>query len=209
MKKNVCWLLAVMLFCAVAYGGCGGSSSSSFDSNDNETTQSQDVTPTPTPQPQSQDVTPTPTPQPQSQDVTPTPTPTNPDTQGSKYDFNVLAGTWTASNGTGTVTGNGITGTASLSTRHSNTISFSNVNVSGSTAAIDGTSQIYWDAYQGGTLLFPDWEDEFGGASMEFSGLEFQNTSGNTWVMERTNKHDKITRTTITLTKRARSLPPL
>ena len=183
MKKNVCWLLAVMLFCAVAYGGCGGSSNSSFDSNDNETTQ--------------------------SQDVTPTPTPTNPDTQGSKYDFNVLAGTWTASNGTGTVTGNGITGTASLSTRHSNTISFSNVNVSGSTAAIDGTSQIYWDAYQGGTLLFPDWEDEFGGASMEFSGLEFQNTSGNTWVMERTNKHDKITRTTITLPKRARSLPPL
>lgn len=188
MKKSVCWFLAVMLFCVVAYGGCGGGGSDNFSSQ-NTHTQSQDVTPTPTP-----------TPTPQSQDVTPTPTPTptNPDTPATTtYSFSSLLGTWQASNGTGSATGNGINATATLSPEHDNTITFTNATPNGTLA---GTSQIYWDAYQGGTLIFPDWEDEFGGTSMNFSGLTFQNTSGNTWVMERTNKYNKITQTTITFT---------
>ncbi len=101
MKKSVCWFLAVMLFCAVAYGGCGGNSSSLAEYDDES--QSQDVTPTPTPTPTPMP-TPTPTdpvtPTPQSQDVTPTPTQpdtqTTPETPSGQADLN---GTWQIDSG--------------------------------------------------------------------------------------------------------------
>ena len=61
-RRFLCWLFLTAVFCAVSFGGCGGSDNlASLVSPD---TQSQDVTPTPTPT---------------SPDVTPTPTPTSPD----------------------------------------------------------------------------------------------------------------------------------
>ena len=116
MKKSLCWFLAVMLFCAVAYGGCGGSSSDSFVSDEDETNQSQDVTPTNpnTSTPQSQDVTPTPTnpntPTPQSQDITPTNpnTPTEPEPQPTTETPSVqtdLNGIWEGEKGSGSFQG--------------------------------------------------------------------------------------------------------
>lgn len=137
---------------------------------------------------------------PTSPDNTPT-TPNNNQTT-TTIPFTTLEGTWKASNGTGTWTGNGMSGTASLSTSHNNTITFSNVNVSGNTATFEGTSQIYWDAYdQNGNLVQSDWEDEFGGHNMSsIGGEEYTNTSGNIWRMERLNKDNKTTRTIITFT---------
>ncbi len=53
----------------------------------------------------------------------------NDDNTTQTIPFTTLTGTWQASNGTGTVTGNGLNATGSLSTTHSNNITFSNVNI--------------------------------------------------------------------------------
>lgn len=122
-------------------------------------------------------------------------TPDNPTT--TAIPFTTLTGTWQASNGTGTITSGDRQGTMSLSTTHSNTITFTNASDSGS---LDGTSQIYLDVYDENGTFAGEYEDEFGGGSMNFTGITFENTGGNTWVMERLNKHNKTTRTTITFT---------
>ena len=192
IRKNLYWLLMVLLVLSCIRSGCGGSGGNDvkIDGN-NTTTQSQDVTPTPE--------TPT-TPQtPTSPDNQSTPNnPTTPDNQTTTaIPFTTLTGTWQASNATGTITSGDRQGTMRLSTTHSNTITFTNASDSGS---LDGTSQIYLDVYDDNVTFAAEYEDEFGGDSMNFTGITFENTSGNTWVTERLNKYNKTTRTTITFT---------
>ena len=190
IRKNLYWLLMVVLVLSCIRSGCGGSGGSDVSINGNNgTTQSWDVTPE----------------TPETPDTPTTPeTPTSPDNPATPetptttaIPFTTLTGTWTASNGTGTITSGDRQGTMSLSTTHSNTITFTNASDSGS---LDGTSQIYLDMYDDNGTFAAEYEDEFGGGSMNFTGITFENTSGNTWVTERLNKYNKTTRTTITFT---------
>ena len=122
-------------------------------------------------------------------------TSTTPDNPSTVYDFSILSGTWIASNGRGTVTGGGVNTTLSLSAGHSNTITFKNVIAN--SATLEATLDIYMDA----AGYSEQWEDDFGGAKPYDTGvLEFRNTSGNTWRMDRTRHNGKPTYTIITLT---------
>ena len=183
IRKNLYWLMMILLVLSCVRSGCGGSSGGdvAIDRN-NGTNQNQNVNPNPT-NPDNPTTPESPT------------TPDNPTT--TTIPFTTLTGTWQASNGTGTITSEGRQGTMRLSTTHSNTITFTNASDSGS---LDGTSQIYLDMYDDNGTFAAEYEDEFGGGSMNFTGITFENTSGNTWVMERLNKYDKTTRTTITFT---------
>ena len=134
------------------------------------------------------------------QSTTETPNTPTPDTPAT-ISFTTLTGTWAASNGSGTVTGtvDGMSVNTTMSLRAgSNTITFSNVNVSGSTATLEASLNICMDIAGSSEV----WEDEFGGGKAEYTGvLTFQNTDGNTWSMERTGSHNNTPhRTTITFT---------
>ena len=202
IRKNLYWLLMVVLVLSCIRSGCGGSGGGDVSINGNNgTTQSRDVTPeTPeTPDTPTTPETPTSPDNPTVPDNPASPdNPATPETPTTTaIPFTTLTGTWQASNGTGTITSGDRQGTMSLSTTHSNTITFTNANGIGS---LDGTSQIYFDMYDDNGTFAAEYEDEFGGGSMNFTGITFENTSGNTWVMERLNKYDKTTRTTITFT---------
>ena len=83
----------------------------------------------------------------------------------------------------------------SLNTTH-DTIIFTDVIVSGSTGTFEGTSDIIL-IIEG----YTEWEDEFGGYKpYDIGGYEYQNTSGNTWRMERLNHEGETVRVTITFT---------
>ncbi|MBR0279528.1 MAG: hypothetical protein IJQ75_06050 [Synergistaceae bacterium] len=66
--------------------------------------------------------------------------PTTPETPTTAIPFTTLTGTWTASNGTGTITSGDRRGTISLRTTHSNTIIFTNVSDSGNTWRMERTN---------------------------------------------------------------------
>ena len=87
MRKNLCWLVLMLLVMATLNSGCGGSSNTTTTGNENNGT-----------------------PQNQSQDVTPE----IPGNQSTTYPFTTLTGTWTASNGSGTATGGGVNATMTL-----------------------------------------------------------------------------------------------
>ena len=121
--------------------------------------------------------------------------PATPDNPSTVYDFSILSGTWIASNGRGTVAGGGVNTTLSLSAGHSNTITFKNVIAN--SATLEATLDIYMDA----AGYSEQWEDDFGGAKPNDTGvLTFQKTGDNTWRMDRTRHNGKPTYTIITLT---------
>ena len=187
IRKNLYWLLMVLLVLSCIRSGCGGSGGDDvkIDGN-NTTTQSQDVTPTPE--------TPT-TPQtPTSPDNQSTPNnPTTPDTPTTTtIPFTTLTGTWQASNGTGSATANGATFTMTMNTSYANTVTFSSVTSGGT---LQASSQIYWDASGNGVSL-TDIHDNLG-SSHE---MTFQNISGNTWQMYRARSSGNPEITTITFT---------
>ncbi len=194
MRKYLVWVMMGLLVFSSLNSGCGGSSSSggsSTQEGNGGTEQEQ----------QQQQGTPTTPNTPTSQDSTPT----SQDNTATSISFSVLAGMWKASNGTGTVTGSGFgSRTLSLSTRHNNTISF-DVNVSGDTATLSATSDIYMDISGTPPADWDEdeftWEDDFGGEKAAYTGvLEFRNTSGNTWRMDRVRHTGTPTYTIITLT---------
>ncbi|MBQ9433229.1 MAG: hypothetical protein IJU26_03335, partial [Synergistaceae bacterium] len=79
--KYLCWLLVMAMFCAVSFGGCGGSSSSlsgSYDSRDIIVPDTPAPVHTPTDSPDSPAPAPTPTDSPDSPAPAPTP-PASPD----------------------------------------------------------------------------------------------------------------------------------
>ena len=75
-RKYLCWLFLTAVFCAVSFGGCGGSSTGYFVSPD---AQSEDVTPVVPDVPASPDVAPVVPVDPTSPDVQPIVQPTSPD----------------------------------------------------------------------------------------------------------------------------------
>ena len=111
-KKYLCFAMILALFCAVSYGGCGGSSSSdglnggSEDVYVPETENPENVTPTPVPVPDiSPDVQPAPVPD-TSPDVQPAPD--TPNSSGGESVSSSLNGTWRVESGTHTMTLNGV-----------------------------------------------------------------------------------------------------
>ncbi|MBQ3585228.1 MAG: hypothetical protein II964_00810 [Synergistaceae bacterium] len=84
----------------------------------------------------------------------------------------------------------------SMSTTHSNTVTFSNVSVSGSSGTLTPSSQIYWNVYENGALFISDVHDDFGGDHT----IAFENISGNTWQMSRTRSSGNPEITTVTFT---------
>ena len=111
-KKYLCFAMILALFCAVSYGGCGGSSSSdglnggSEDVYVPETENPENVTPTPVPVPDiSPDVQPAPVPD-TSPDVQPAPD--TPNSSGGESVSSSLNGTWRVESGTYLLTINGL-----------------------------------------------------------------------------------------------------
>lgn len=187
IRKNLYWLLMVLLVLSCIRSGCGGSGGDDVKIDGNSgTNQSRDITPTPE--------TPT-TPQtPTSPDNQSTPNnPTTPDTPTTTIiPFTALSGTWQASNARGSATANGATFTMTMNTSYANTVTFSGVTSSGT---LQASSQIYWDASGNGVSL-TDIHDNLG-SSHE---MTFQNISANTWQMYRARSSGNPEITTITFT---------
>ena len=115
-------------------------------------------------------------------------TPNNPHQQTTAYDLSIMAGSWTASNGTGTATG--YDGTFDLRMVHVNA-SFSSVKVSGSTATAIASTSSEWEAYKNGaytTSIYNDYEHET---------ISIQNIGGNRW---RYTFPDSTSTITVTIT---------
>ena len=194
IRKNLYWLLMVVLVLSCISSGCGGSGGGDVSINGNNgTTQSRDVTPeipdTPTiPETPTSPDNPTVPDNPASPDNPATPeTPTT-----TAIPFTTLTGTWQASNATGSATANGATFTMTMNTSYANTVTFSSVTSGGT---LQASSQIYWDASGNGVSL-TDIHDNLG-SSHE---MTFQNISGNTWQMYRARSSGNPEITTITFT---------
>ena len=132
----------------------------------------------------------------QNNDTTETPivpeTPTTPETH-TAYDFSIIEGSWTASNGSGTATG--ANGTFDLRMVHVN-VSLSSVQANGNTATAIASSSTKWEAYQNGryvTSIYNDYSQET---------VTIITLSANTWRYTLPNGNSTIT-ITITLSTTA------
>ena len=112
----------------------------------------------------------------------------NQDNQNTGYDFSIIAGSWTASNGTGSATG--ANGTFDLRMRHV-VASFSNVQVSGNSATATASTSSEWNAYQNGayaTTIYNDYSQ---------ATITIQRTGENIW---RYTFPDSTSTITVTIT---------
>ena len=95
----------------------------------------------------------------------------DPDSPALKYNIGSLQGTWSASSGGGTATGNGVTYELRLSSGSS--VSVKNLQVNGDKITGDLDGIIGWNVYLNGTRVRR--------VGIQYSKLEGQHISGNTW----------------------------
>ena len=164
-RKNLYCLFMVMIFCIIVSSGCGGSSGGSVANNNANQNQNQ------------------------NNDTNPeTPTlpeePTTPETPTTGYNFSILEGSWTASNGSGTATRTD--GTFDLRMVHVN-VSLSSVQANGNTATAIASASSEWEAYQNGvyvTSIYSDYSRET---------VTIITLSANTWRYTLPNGNSTIT----------------
>ena len=116
----------------------------------------------------------------------------NPDNPTTEYDISVLQGTWVASDGTATMTGDSENFNLIME-EEGGSFSFSDIQLNGNNASIDMEGETFWE-YQNGSRLGTGHRQ---GYRKEIRA--FQHVSGNIWRRVFTNSTTNRT-TTITIT---------
>lgn len=185
--KYLCWLFVMMVFCAVSFGGCGGSSTSSVSGSEDvyvpetpNTENPENVTPSPTPN-ISPDVQSAPAPN-ASPDVQPEPE----DTPGSGENVSSgLNGTWEVVSASYSIDYRGKT--YNFTYIEGSTLTFTILLTTTSyydegfyTIALSGDAVAESDRHAGEVLGIENYHQMFGGVPVEFSNDDNYPNQGET-----------------------------